>query len=403
MMAQQTRTEELPMDSMDLRELMDELYQYPDTSVSRVSKAYNGNNNENAKPCVAFNFPSRVVVIERGEMPHRFSVWHFSVCSVPSVVQTAFLYSLNPPSKPLEIDAERRQRGLFRDRLPIEDFVHGKDGNTRKGTRPGQRQHARNVRHRCNTSGILVSAWIRDSSSDSGALTVSTITTSARPPAAPASTPVVPAEERGVMCDVTWNLYDRLTDAIAERSSIRVAFDGKDVEIMVLGPAHENLGGLLSTFVDEVCDGLDVERYNLGSTTWKRPEVNRGVEADLSYCFDPSKVAACRAARHSNDGAAYPLPDLAAEIDISPPKIDRPGIYSALRVPEVWRFSGGVVSIEQLDAGGKYVATDVSQFLYVRAEEVAQWLLEARSAEWLSWKRRLREWARTVLRPRAGI
>ena len=58
---------------------------------------------------------------------------------------------------------------------------------------------------------------------------------------------------------MSWNLYDRLTDAIGERSSIRVAFDGKDVEILVLGPVHENLGGLLSMFVDEVCDGLDIE------------------------------------------------------------------------------------------------------------------------------------------------
>ena len=34
------------------------------------------------------------------------------------------------------------------------------------------------------------------------------------------------------------------------------------------------------------------------------------------------------------------------------------------------------MSIEQLDASGKYVATDASQFLYVRPEEVAQWLLD---------------------------
>ena len=58
------------------------------------------------------------------------------------------------------------------------------------------------------------------------------------------------------MRGVSWNLYDRLTDAIGERSSIRVAFDGKDVEIVVLGPIHENLGDLLSLFVNEVYDGL---------------------------------------------------------------------------------------------------------------------------------------------------
>ena len=234
---------------------------------------------------------------------------------------------------------------------------------------------------------------------------MSTTTTIPRPIVAPSVTPVVPAEERAVMRDVSWNLYDRLTAAIAERSSIRVAFDGKDVEIVVLGPVHENLGDLLDTFVGEVCDGLDLDSQPLGSTTWKRPDVNRGVEADLCYYFDPAKVAACRAAlaRDSNDGTAYPLPDLAAEVDISPPKIDRPGIYSALRVPEIWRFSGSVVMIERLDASGNYIASEVSQFLYVRADEVAQWLRDGKSSERLHWRRRVREWVRTVLRPRAGI
>ena len=73
---------------------------------------------------------------------------------------------------------------------------------------------------------------------------MSTTTTIPRPPAAPLKMPSVPAEERGVMRDVSWNLYDRLTDAIGERSSIRVAFDGKDVEIMVVGPVHEGSRGL---------------------------------------------------------------------------------------------------------------------------------------------------------------
>ena len=73
---------------------------------------------------------------------------------------------------------------------------------------------------------------------------MSTTTTVPRPPIAPSMAPAAPEEERGVMRGVSWNLYDRLTDAIGERSSIRVAFDGKDVEIMVVGPVHEGIRGL---------------------------------------------------------------------------------------------------------------------------------------------------------------
>jgi hypothetical protein len=85
--------------------------------------------------------------------------------------------------------------------------------------------------HRYGTRGILWLHRIRDLSSGPGALTLPTITSTAQAPVAPSATP---CDERGVMRNVSWNLYNRLTDAIGERSSIRVAFDGKDVEIMVV-------------------------------------------------------------------------------------------------------------------------------------------------------------------------
>jgi hypothetical protein len=151
-----------------------------------------------------------------------------------------------------------------------------------------------------------------------GAFTVSTITTTSLP-LAPSAPPSAPGEERGVMRGVSWNLYDRLTDAIGERSSIRVAFDGNDVEIMVVGPVHEGLRGLLDAFICLVAEVLDLDFHQLGATTWKREEAGRGLESDVSYCFDPEKVAICRSAhsRGLNDGAIFPIPDLMAEIDIS--------------------------------------------------------------------------------------
>ena len=99
----------------------------------------------------------------------------------------------------------------------------------------------------------------------------------------------------------------------------------------------------------------------------------------------------------------FPIPDLMAEIDISPPKVDRDAIYSELRPPEVWRFSDGTVSIEHLGADGKYVVADASQFLHLRSEEVTHWLREADSMPRPVWMRGVRDRARDVLRPRAGL
>jgi hypothetical protein len=66
-----------------------------------------------------------------------------------------------------------------------------------------------------------------------------------------------------------------------------------------------------------VTSGLDIDYVSCGETTWKM-EI-RGLEADLSYYFDPEKVRLARAAlaRRSMDPADYPPPDLAIEIDTS--------------------------------------------------------------------------------------
>ena len=51
-----------------------------------------------------------------------------------------------------------------------------------------------------------------------------------------------------------------------------------------------------------------------------------------------------------------PPPDLAVEVEISRSALDRMGIYAALGVPEVWRFDGEALRVEQLQADGTYAA-----------------------------------------------
>jgi hypothetical protein len=61
--------------------------------------------------------------------------------------------------------------------------------------------------------------------------------------------------------------------------------------------------------------------------------------------------------------ADYPNPDLAVEVDISPPEIDRSGIDAALNVPEVWHLGAdGAISIERLGDDGHYTAAQSSGF-----------------------------------------
>jgi len=94
------------------------------------------------------------------------------------------------------------------------------------------------------------------------------------------------------------------------------------------------------------------------------------------------------------DPADYPRPDLAIEIDISGPEIDRPSIYADLGVAEVWRYvNGQKLIIENLQADGSYASVESSRFLRIRAADIFGWLTSEDSARESAWNRRLNQWA----------
>ncbi len=211
-------------------------------------------------------------------------------------------------------------------------------------------------------------------------------------------------DERFVIRGVDWAFYEQLVDSIPDGVRIHVDYDGRDLELMTLGPFHDGVRKLLGQLAEAIAQELEVPYKSAGQTTWKRPEVARGLESDESYFFCPENLVAVAQAkaRRSRKIADYPNPDLGIEVDISPSKIDRPGIYAALRVAEIWRFDGDSeqVIIERLGEDGAYQAVDGSAFLPISAKEVRRWVVEEDSSDESAWARRLRAWARAELIPR---
>jgi Uma2 family endonuclease len=205
--------------------------------------------------------------------------------------------------------------------------------------------------------------------------------------------------ERRVFRGVDWRFYERVHEVVGLNRGLRIAFDGKDLEIMPIGRAHERVVAFAFLLIDVVIEELEIPSEPAGSTTWMRPDVERGIEADQSYYFDPEKLAlsAAALARDAKEIAAYTNPDLAIEVDISEPKVDRPGIYAALRVPEIWRFNETGAIIERLTDQGTYADAGRSGFLPIVADEVARWVLLEERSNLPEWKRRLRAWVRAEL------
>src|SRR5262249_48897660 len=135
-----------------------------------------------------------------------------------------------------------------------------------------------------------------------------------------------------------------------------------------------------------------------GESRWRREAIARGLEADECYFLTPEKMAivAGRPADREDD----PLPDLAIEIDLEAPKLDRPGIYAALGVPEVWRYNGEAGRIDHLRADGTFERRSESAFLPIGADEIVSWVERAAETDLLGWLDQVHAWARDVLVPR---
>ena len=139
-------------------------------------------------------------------------------------------------------------------------------------------------------------------------------------------------ELRWAVRDASWDDYVGLAERLP--ASFRVAFDGKQIEMMVTSRDHDQVGWLMARFAEAVIDRIGIKFVPCGRATWQKPEAERGIEADECYLLEPAKIAFVKQLRaaKSKDESGYPTPDLAIEVDISRPKVDRPGIYAALGV-----------------------------------------------------------------------
>ena len=206
-------------------------------------------------------------------------------------------------------------------------------------------------------------------------------------------------ETRIVVPNATWTLYESFVNNLPESTPIRTAFDGRSMEIMVKGPVHDHFARFLEQFIVTIAGSLGIRILFLGETTWIRPELARGIESDNCYYFDLEKIATASSliSRRVNDVAGYPNPDLAIEVDISPPQADRQAIYAAMGVTELWSFDGQVLTIRRLDENGRYQIVERSGFLRVRAGQVPRWLTAEAVSDYGAWVRRVREWAEKEL------
>ena len=204
-------------------------------------------------------------------------------------------------------------------------------------------------------------------------------------------TTLTQAEQRTVLRNISWQTFETLLKETGEDRGSRFAYDCGTLEIMTPLIGHENPKSNLGNFVIALAEELDIEIKSAGSTTLKRKIANRGIEPD--NCYYIQNELAVRG-KQELDLETDPPPDLAIEIDITSSSVNKLGIYSALGIPELWRYNGRVLKFYQL-AEGQYVEREFSiAFPIVSVTEMSRFIEQSKTTGEIALLKSFRAWVR---------
>jgi Uma2 family endonuclease len=194
-----------------------------------------------------------------------------------------------------------------------------------------------------------------------------------------------------LLTGIRWQTYEALLADIGDRA-IRLTYDRGNLEIMSPVYRHEITTRWIGQLVEVLAEEFSMPYCNAGSTTYRREDLERGLEPD--NCFYFANEIRVRG-RMKIDLANDPPPDLAIEVDETSSSLNRMSSYAALRVPEVWRWRDGSLTVYSLQADGTDVIVQTSPtFPTIPLAGLAQFIAKANVVDQLTLKRAFREWVR---------
>lgn len=202
---------------------------------------------------------------------------------------------------------------------------------------------------------------------------------------------VSPPEQRVLLENISWELYEGLLEAHRDFSVPRFTYDRGRLEIMSPSAEHEQLKETVSLLINIVAEEMDLNAEGFGSTTFRRQDIDRGFEPDV--CFYVANLAQVKGKREI-DLQSDPPPDVVVEIDITRSSLDKFAVFAQLGIPEVWRHDGEQLRMFQLADAGYHEVSPSPIFSGVTGEMVSRFLEDSRVDERLIWLRNVRAWAR---------
>jgi Uma2 family endonuclease len=205
------------------------------------------------------------------------------------------------------------------------------------------------------------------------------------------NTTSTPAEQRVVLQNISWETFEALLKETGENRGSRFAYDCGTLEIMTPLFEHESYKSNLGNFIIALAEELNIEARSAGSTTLKSQVANRGIEPDNCYYIQNEPVIR---GKLKLDLAIDPPPDLAIEIDITSSSVNKFSIYSALCVPELWRYNGQELKFYHLESG-EYIDREFSlAFSLISVRDISDFIQQIPTQGEVALLKSFRAWVR---------
>jgi Uma2 family endonuclease len=200
-----------------------------------------------------------------------------------------------------------------------------------------------------------------------------------------------------VLHGISWETYECLLAEHQESSGTHFTYDRGRLEIVVLSAKPEAAKHVLTLLVEILAEELNIDVYGLGSTTFRRADLERGFEPDA--CFHIQREALVRG-KDEIDLTVDPPPDLVIEIDITSPALNKFPLFAALGIPEIWRYDGTRVSFFGLEDGEYSARAESGSLPKVTSTVLTAFVEKDKQLKRTAWSRYVREWVRQLSRER---
>ncbi|MGB5595032.1 MAG: Uma2 family endonuclease [Crocosphaera sp.] len=146
--------------------------------------------------------------------------------------------------------------------------------------------------------------------------------------------------------NISWQQYENLLQSLEDNAGIRLKYCEENLAIMSPSRRHEFDKKIIAMLLETYFFEQEIKFYPLGSTTFKKENIKRGIEPDECYCLYNNKD----------------IPDLAIEVIVTSGGINSLEIYKGIGVTEVWFWEKEKLAVYSLN-NGEYTKVKQSQLL----------------------------------------